>query len=396
MRFDFARVDAIYGRLLGLGLRPVVELSFMPAALARNPRHTVFAYRGIISPPADWDQWRRLVAELADHLVRRYGIDEVAHWAFEVWNEPNLAVFWSGTRLEYLRLYDESALAIKSVHPRLRVGGPATAAAKWIEPLVAHAEQTGVALDFVSTHTYGNLPLDPRPALRRHGFDGIPIWWTEWGIDAAHFGQVHDSAMGAPFVLSGLHSAQGRVDALAYWVISDQFEELGRPQRLFHNGFGLLTIGNLRKPRYWAVHLAEHLGDQVLTTHAEGDGAGSLVQAWANRHEDGTVDVLVWNGTVNVALLAGDPRLDRSVALTVTGVDASAYLASLARVDERHSNIVACCPADVSWPDKALWAGLRAADEHYHAMAFHVRADLAGELVRRCLRVGHLAHPDHA
>src|SRR6266446_2637832 len=77
-------------------------------------------------------------------------------------------------------------------------------------------------VDFVSTHTYGNLPLDPRRALRRHGFDGIPIWWTEWGIDAAHFGQVHDSAMGAPFVLSGLHSAQGRVDALAYWVISDQ------------------------------------------------------------------------------------------------------------------------------------------------------------------------------
>ena len=230
-------------------------------------------------------------------------------------------------------------------------------------------------MDFVSTHTYGNLPLDPRRALRRHGFDGIPIWWTEWGIDAAHFGQVHDSAMGAPFVLSGLHSAQGRVDALAYWVISDQFEELGRPQRLFHNGFGLLTIGNLRKPRYWAVHLAEHLGDQVLTTHAEGDGAGSLVQAWATRHEDGTVDVLVWNGTVNVALLAGDPRLDRSVALTVTGVDASVYLASLARVDERHSNIVACCPADVSWPDKALWARLRAADELFEERLPDVRAE---------------------
>jgi xylan 1,4-beta-xylosidase len=360
--FDFRRVDAIYDRLRGLGLRPVVELSFMPAALARDPEQTVFAYRGIISPPRDWDEWRRLVTALAEHLVGRYGLDEVAQWAFEVWNEPNLEVFWSGSRLEYLRLYDESARAVKSVSPRLRVGGPATSAARWIEPLAAHAAETGVALDFVSTHTYGNLPLDPRPALRRHGFDGIPIWWTEWGVGAAHFGAVHDSAFGAPFVLSGLQSAQGRLDAIAYWVISDHFEELGRPQRLFHNGFGLLSIGNLRKPRYWAVHLAEHLGDQVLALRAEGDGARSLVRAWAARHEDGTVDVLAWNGTVNAALTAGDPRLTRQVAIRITGLDRPSYLASLARVDASHSNIAARCPPGVTWPDETLWAMLRSAD----------------------------------
>ncbi len=271
--FNFARVDALYDRLLGLGMRPVVELSFMPAALARDPEQTVFAYRGIISPPRDWDEWRRLVTALAAHLVGRYGIDEVAQWAFEVWNEPDLDVFWSGTRLEYLRLYDETARAIKSVHPRLRVGGPATAAANWIETLAAHAEQTGAPLDFISTHTYGNLPLDLRPALRRHGFDGIPLWWTEWGVGSTHFGAMHDGVIGAPFILSGLRSGQGRVDALAYWVISDHFSELGPPPRLFHNGFGLLTVGNLRKPRFWAVHLAQSLGDQLLAARADGDGA---------------------------------------------------------------------------------------------------------------------------
>ena len=363
IRFDFARVDALYDRLLGLGLRPVVELSFMPAALARDPERTVFAYRGIISPPRDWDEWRGLVTALTTHLVGRYGVDEVAQWAFEVWNEPDLDVFWSGTRLEYLRLYDESARAIKAVHPRLRVGGPATAAATWIETLAAHAEQSGVPLDFVSTHTYGNLPVDPRPALRWHGFDGIPIWWTEWGLSATHFGDVHDGALGAPFILAGRHSAQGRLDALAHWVISDHFCELGRPQRLFHNGFGLLTVGNLRKPRYWAVHLAESLGDQVLATRTEGDGAGTLVQAWAARHTGGTVDVLTWNGTINVALLSGDPRLNRRVAIRVSGLDRAVYRASLARVDERHSSIVARCPADVTWPDETLWARLRAADK---------------------------------
>ena len=362
LQFDFTVVDEIYDKLLGLGLRPVVELSFMPAALARDPDQTVFTYRGIISPPADWAEWRLLVTKLAAHLVQRYGIDEVAQWAFEVWNEPNLVVFWHGSHAEYLRLYAESAHAIKAVDPRLRIGGPSTAAGEWVESIAALAESADLPLDFVSTHTYGNLPLDTRPALQRHGVAGIPIWWTEWGVGATHFGSVHDGAMGAPFVLSGFHSAQGRLDAMAYWVISDHFEELGRPARLFHNGFGLLTVGNLRKPRYWAVHLAAHMGDHVLPAHLEGDGAATVVQGWATRHANGTVDVLIWNGTINAALLNGDSRLDRRVRLTITGLPAPVYDVRLARVDEHHSNIVAACPPEVAWPDEELWTRLRDRD----------------------------------
>jgi xylan 1,4-beta-xylosidase len=363
LAFDFGGVEAIYDQLLGIGVRPVVELSFMPAMLARDPEQSVFGYRGIISPPADWSEWRALVTALARRLVGRYGIDEVAHWPFEVWNEPNLLVFWSGTREEYLRLYDEAARAVKSVDTRLQVGGPSTAAGEWVETLAAHAASAAIPLDFVTTHTYGNLPLDVRPSLARHGFDGIGVCWTEWGVGATHFGPIHDGVAGAPFVLSGYESAQGRLDALAYWVISDHFEELGRPPRLFHNGFGLLSVGNLRKPRYWAAHLAAHLGDHVLASRVTGDGADVLVHAWAARHEDGTLDVLVWNGTINADLVHGDTRLDRHVRLTVTGLGTASRQVELARVDERHSNIVAECPDDVDWPDDALWAHLRARDE---------------------------------
>jgi xylan 1,4-beta-xylosidase len=377
LEFDFRAVDAIYDQVLELGLRPVVELSFMPAALAREPQRTVFTYRGIISPPADWAEWRQLVGGLAAHLVQRYGAVEVAQWAFEVWNEPNLAVFWPGSRDDYLRLYDESARAVKAVDPRLRVGGPATAAAEWIELLAAHAATAGVPLDFVTTHTYGNVPLDLRPALERHGFEGADVWWTEWGVGSTHFGAVHDGVFGAPFVLAGLRSAQGRLDRIAYWVISDHFEELGRPSRLFHNGFGLLTVGNLRKPRYWALHLAAHQGDQILRTQLAGDGAGTLVQAWASRHDDGTVDVLVWNGTINAALLAGDPRLDRRVHLIVTGLPAGPYHPTLARVDEQHSNVAVHCPANVDWPDDALWKRLRAADHLHEERLPDVLGDVA-------------------
>jgi xylan 1,4-beta-xylosidase len=362
LAFDFTVVDSLYDQLLDIGLRPIVELSFMPAAIARDATQTVFGYQGIISPPTNWAEWHDVVLALAAHLVDRYGIDEVETWAFEVWNEPNLVVFWSGSRDEYLRLYDESARAVKSVDERLRVGGPSTAASEWIETLTAHAVDTGVPLDFITTHTYGNLPLDTRPSLERHGFKGIPVWWTEWGIGHTHFGPIHDGVSGAPFVLSGFKAVQGRLEALAYWVISDHFEELGRPPSLFHNGFGLLTVGNLRKPRYWAVHLAAHLGNDVLSCKVSGDGADVLVQAWATKRDDGTVDVLVWNGTINADLMNGEPRLERHITLTIGGLDEPAYEATLARVDATHSNILANYPADVQWPEAKLWQQLQVAD----------------------------------
>jgi xylan 1,4-beta-xylosidase len=365
LAYDFTIVDRLYDSLVGLGIRPVVELSFMPQALAADPDATVFTYRGIISPPSDWAQWRSLVFALASHLVSRYGIDEVCQWGFEVWNEPNLEVFWTGSQEDYFRLYEESAAAIKQVDERLLVGGPSTAAAEWLDALAQYAQKHHLSLDFASSHTYGNAPLDPRPALARHGFADSPIWWTEWGVGSTHFGSIHDAVIGAPFILSGYAAVQGRMDALAYWVISDHFEELGRPPRLFHNGFGLLTVGNLHKPRYWAVQLAAHSGDRVVSSTVAGDGAQVLVQALATRHDDGTIDVLVWNGTVNGELMDGDPRLDRRVVVHVTGLAVVAPFVALARVDATHSNILAGYPEGVDWPDQDLWNRLRKADHLY-------------------------------
>jgi xylan 1,4-beta-xylosidase len=362
LAYDFTEVDALYDEIRDLGFKPIVELSFMPAVIARDPDETVFEYRGIISPPRDWSDWYEVVRALTEHLVERYGLDEVATWAFEVWNEPNLEVFWTGTQQDYLRLYDESARAVKHVHPSLRVGGPSTAAAEWVETLAAHAEDAGVALDFVTSHTYGNLPLDTNPSIDRHGFGGIPTWWTEWGVGSTHYGPIHDGVIGAPFALSGFHEVQGRMEAVSYWVISDHFEELGRPPRLFHNGFGLLTVGNLRKPRYWAVHLAAHQGDAVLATDITGDGAQVLVRTWATKHDDGTVDVLMWNGTINGALMDGDKRLDREVSVTVDRLEVTPYRAELARIDTHHSNILDGFPTDVAWPDAQQWQQLHAAD----------------------------------
>jgi xylan 1,4-beta-xylosidase len=262
--YDFAVVDEVYDRVLGLGLRPIVELSFMPRGLAEDPSATVFEYGAGISVPRDWDEWGSLVGALAAHLVERYGAEEVARWGFEVWNEANLEVFWTGSQPDYFRLYETAARAVKAVEERLPVGGPATAAAGWIPDFLDFVVEAGAPLDFLTTHTYGNLPLDVGEALRVRGLGDVEVWWTEWGVIPTHFATVNDTVLSATFTLHGMKSAQGRAEALAYWVVSDHFEELGRAPALLHGGFGLLSVGNLRKPRWWALSLAESLGDELL------------------------------------------------------------------------------------------------------------------------------------
>lgn len=359
--YDFSRVDEVYDHVLALGLRPVVELSFMPRDLAADPSKTVFAYAAIISPPRDWDRWADLVGNLVRHLIARYGLDEVRHWPFEVWNEANLDVFWSGTQAEYLRLYDVTSRAVKGVHPDLTVGGPASAAAGWIGDLLTHVKQSGAPIDFVSTHTYGSPPLDFRPLCVRHGRPDLGILWTEWGATPTHFGSVNDDVFAAAFLLRGMRSAAGRMDALSHWVASDHFEELGRPPRLFHGGFGLLTIGNLRKPRYWALYLLEQLGEQRLTVSLDGDGASSLVEALAARGDDGRVGVLVWNGTLDQSKAAGHAPLDRRIRLEITGLAEREYQLRHWRIDDSHSNVRAVWEGlgGGEWPDEEQWRVLR-------------------------------------
>jgi len=354
--FDFAGVDRVYDMVRALGYRPVVELGFMPRDLARDPDRTVFTYRGIISPPADWDRWAELIRALVTHLIDRYGRDEVRdHWAFEVWNEANLSVFWSGTPAEYWRLYEVTARAVKDVEDGIAVGGPASAAVGWIDG------QLGVQapVDFLSTHVYGTPPLDLRPAA-----GGQPLLWTEWGVTATHGNPINDTVFAATFLLRGMRSAAGRVHALAPWVASDHFEELVRPPRLLHGGFGLLTVGNLAKPKFWALRLAQRLGDVQRPVTITGDGAGSLVEAWASQAGP-TAGVLVWNGTLDQSKVDGAVGLDRLVTVRFTGLAPGGHELRVWRVDALHGNVQARWAAlggGADWPDGEQWLALAAED----------------------------------
>ena len=143
--YNFSYVDQIYDGLLANHIRPFVELSFMPKKMASDPAALhAFWYKQNVSPPKDYELWDAMITAFTQHLIDRYGIEEVSKWRFEVWNEPNID-FWVGNPKQptYFELYDHTALAIKKVSSRLLIGGPSTAQAAWVAAFLAalQAEQ---------------------------------------------------------------------------------------------------------------------------------------------------------------------------------------------------------------------------------------------------------------
>ena len=218
--YNFSYVDQIYDGLLANGIRPFVELSFMPRKLAANLKPHPFWYKPLPSPPNNPEKWSALIEAFTRHLVERYGKQEVEQWYFEVWNEPNID-FWDGEPKQqtYFALYDITAVAVKKADSKLRVGGPATAQAAWVDAFIAHCTQNHVPFDFVSTHVYGNenpmdvfgkqLPIERRDMVARSAkkvYDQVkasaapdtPIIWSEYNATYMTQPQVTDSRSWVP------------------------------------------------------------------------------------------------------------------------------------------------------------------------------------------------------
>ena len=190
--YSFFNADRIIDFLLSIGMRPFVELSFMPETFASG-HTTVFSYRGNVTPPRDYAQWATLIQKITRHWVDRYGAPEVREWFFEVWNEPNLRAFWTGTQDEYFQLYRRTAEAVKAVDGSLKVGGPATADNQWLQEFLDFCATNNVPVDFISTHHY------PTDAFGLPGADTVTqLEHAPRGIMMQDVTKSRDEARGLP------------------------------------------------------------------------------------------------------------------------------------------------------------------------------------------------------
>ncbi len=344
--YNFSYVDQIYDGLLADKVRPFVELSFMPKKLTSDPNALhAFWYKQNVAPPKDWDKWGQLVETFTRHMVERYGIEEVSQWYFEVWNEPNLD-FWVGNPKEstYYQLYDQAALAIKRVSPRLRVGGPATAQAAWADGFLAHCKDKNVPVDFVSTHVYGNDKAEDvfgthekvsrndmvcRAVHKVHdqiaasAYPKMPLMWTEYNADYGNQPDVTDSAYMGPYLANTIRACNGLTEMMSYWTFSDVFEEQGVVKTPFYGGFGLLAERDIPKAAFNDFTLLHRLGDTSLSV-----GSDSLL---VTRRKDGSLAIAAWN--LFLPDQAGSPK---TMTLQFRGVQASS--AKVTIVDKDHGS----------------------------------------------------------
>jgi xylan 1,4-beta-xylosidase len=270
--YNFSYVDQIYDGLLAQGVRPLVEISFMPEKLAARQAIQDFWYKPNVSPPKDYAKWDMLIGAFAQHLVDRYSIDEVSQWYFEVWNEPNID-FWAGEpkQATYFELYDHTARALKAVSPRLRVGGPATSSAHWIPAFIDHVSKEDVPVDFISTHGYAddtvedlfgtdeNIPMRDRVCravekvngqIRNSALPMLPLLWTEWNVPSYGDLDARDNWYVGPALAKDISQCDGLVKMMSWWTFDDVFEEDGVTRQPFDGGFGLIARKESKSPAF--------------------------------------------------------------------------------------------------------------------------------------------------
>jgi len=310
--YNFQYVDQLYDALLSLHIRPFVELSFMPAALASDTK-TVFWWKANISPPKDLAKWNGLIGALLEHWRERYGEPEIVQWYYEVWNEPDLSMFWSGTQQQYFDLYSGTVKTIKEICARCRVGGPATAGGVYEPQWLAYVAAQHLPADFLSTHTYGvkagafdadghaGTVLDGSPdsivgrvaksrgTIRASATPDLELHYTEWSTSYTPTDFVHDQYISAAFILQKLRETSPLAQSMSYWTFTDIFEENGPRDSPFHGGFGMLNYQSIRKPSFFAYKFLAQLGPSDLESRD--------AQSWVTKSNNGSIQALIWNYT---------------------------------------------------------------------------------------------------
>lgn len=367
--YVWTRFDAVYDALVAAGMRPILEISFMPPPLASDPTATFQWYNGAPankSPPKDWTKWKNFMTALVQHLETRYGAAEVRNnWYFEIWNESSW--MYSLGEAGYPALYNNTVTGLLAGDPQIKVGGPAASAASSLEQiptLVSYTKSNNLKLDFVSWHRYANDDTQTDYAdanamltyfeklsgvIAGTGFKGISLN-DEWGgcYDA---NVSRDSEVSASFIAKTVHLLG--TDAkypppfmFGYWTISDLYEEIntGTNTAYREGNFGLLLKGDSRypvsfdvaKPAFNAFRLLHMLGDTALTTTGGTTSDGVNVAATIS-NDNSAVQILIYN---HVNGGAGNSASPSMVQLTVNNLPFTAANISVKHymVDRTHSN----------------------------------------------------------
>lgn len=276
VEYKFTYLDLVMDSYKEVGIKPFIELGFMPRKMASGDQ-TVFYWNGNVTPPKSYDDWCKLVTATLKHLMERYGADEVVTWPVEVWNEPNLPGFWKNADMdEYMVLFEHTFKAVKALDSRFKVGGPAICGVedeKHMKHFMDFISEKKLPVDFITRHHYTSEPPQPsghysyielvelnesletvessREIIDSYPeYKGLPMHITEFNTSYVPNAVIHDTNQNAAYVASLLCRLGETSESYSYWTFGDIFEEWGVPVAPFYGGFGLMANGGIKKPTY--------------------------------------------------------------------------------------------------------------------------------------------------
>ncbi len=302
---NFSYLDRVLDFVTSLGLLPMIELSFMPAALAKNPDRLLFHY--LVSEPNNLERWTDLVGALVKHLQERYGAAALRAWRFSVWREPDTpeALFGFSSDEKFFRFYQATRAAVKACDSRISFGAPATFYLAGVEdPMwylhfldwcrkndclpeylnfvyydVARSEEERggqTEFGFVETMVLRGdgdglkLFLDEALADRKNlGLQHLPVYLTEWNHTPSQQDLLNDTCFRSCYLTKNILQNYDRIASFGVWSATDLMAETDLPRELFFGGLGLFTENGVPKAGYYALMLLSQLGDQFL---GKGDG----------------------------------------------------------------------------------------------------------------------------
>jgi len=394
--YSWVIVDQIFDTFRAAGIRPLVEIGFMPKALSTHPqpyRHDFprsgDIYTGWAYPPRDEQKWAELVFRFVDHLRSRYGDAEVKNWLWEVWNEPDIG-YWKGTREEYFELYDITVEAVLRALPEARVGGPETTgpsnanAAEFLRAFLDHCAhqknyatgKVGARLDFISFHPKGSptwqgdhveMGIERHLAAIEQGFKIIRSF-PEWRRTPVILGESDPEGCAACSAAKNPQNLYRNGPLYGAYVVEvlDNIVELAHDQEI--NFLGSVTwafefedqppfagfrelatsgvdkavlnvfrmLGMLGNERVQATSSAALPRQEIVRTGVRGQPDIDAIATRKDEHRE--TEILVWNYHDDDVAFPDAP-----IDLVIEGLPANAKRAMVEefRVDSSHSNAFA-------------------------------------------------------
>lgn len=386
--WDFSVIDQIYDTVIACGLKPIVELSFMPKSLQSNGTTN--------APPNSYANWKNLIAALVAHLEQRYGAAEVRKWYFEVWNEPDYSGFWTGTTAQYYALYDSAAAGARSVDTNILIGGPASTNSAPLQNFWNSCNAHGIK--FLSNHQYGvgsdniALPTNIRDDNRARSDIIKSIGKNLFSLNTEYSSSYScqggnpiascyavDNHKGAPFVAKSIKliindCINGKYrypDVLSYWALSDCFDEWwgntgnsyieGNNNVPFGQVFGLINYQGIRKATFNAFAMLHKMGDiglQMTGGSADIDG----IDGFATVNKDSSQVAILIYSYYNDLTTMGSDNIASVTLNKLPFANGRQLTINHYRVDSLHSNPYALWqrfnkPAS---PSLVQWDSLRA------------------------------------